>query len=112
MDILERGIQLCCHVHVQLQYNNMEEKKDLINRSIIMPVSRRSYQTTIAYGRPFVGLVDAPAIAVITQASVPGADLLMAILDSWPILIFIITTISLSGLMIWLLVSCQKYHIS
>lgn len=112
VEILQRAFHTCCNAKVQLQFNNIEGvEMNLTNQSIdhgMIPVSRTSYQSLTAYGRPFVGLVDSPGIAVITQSSVPGADLLMAILDSWPILIFIITTISLSGVVIWVLVSSSS----
>lgn len=107
VEIIQKAFHICCDANVQLQFHNIENI-DLTNQSIehgVIPVSRTSYRDLTAYGRPFVGLVDAPGIAVITQSSVPGADLLMAILHSWPILIFIITTISLSGVLIWFLVS-------
>lgn len=109
VDILEKGISICCKVGVQITYKYASiNDSTFINQSINhahIPISTMSYLKTASFGQFFVGLVDSPGIAVITQNTVPGADLLMAILDSWPILIFIITTISLSGVMIWLLVS-------
>ena len=48
--------------------------------------------------------VDSPGITVIAQKSIPGEELMAAILDSWRILIFIGMSLSLSGIVMWALV--------
>ena len=44
-------------------------------------------------------------MAVIVPKTIPGEDLIAAILDSWPILIFIVMSVSLSAIAMWALVS-------
>ena len=67
-------------------------------------MGRRVDREESIFLHPFLGLVDSPGIAVIAQKSIPGEELMAAILDSWPILIFIGMSLSLSGIVMWALV--------
>ncbi|KAJ7390182.1 hypothetical protein OS493_026689 [Desmophyllum pertusum] len=42
-------------------------------------------------------------MAIVAQQGIPGEELMAAILDSWPILIFIGMSLSLSGIVMWVL---------
>lgn len=114
LEIFEKGIQFCCKDGVQISYNLSTSNNilDLRTKQVgFLPLSRTSQMISTIHGLPYVSLIESPGIAVVSVKSVPGEDLLMAILDSWPILVFIITTISLSGICIWVLVSIVICHV-
>ncbi len=76
----------------------------IAGKSILMPVKLRKGKDS-CLGMPFVKLIDSPGVAVLTRKTLTGTDLLNAILLAWPILIFVVLSASLSGFVIWFLVS-------
>lgn len=78
-------------------------------KSILMPVKLRKEKDSVL-GMRFVKLIDSPGVAVLMKKTLTGTDLLNAILLAWPILIFVILSASLSGFVIWFLVSPQTAY--
>ena len=73
-------------------------------KGALMPVKLRRGKDS-CLGMHFVKLIDSPGVAVLMKKTLTGTDLLNAILLAWPILIFVILSASLSGFVIWFLVS-------
>ncbi|EDO40070.1 predicted protein [Nematostella vectensis] len=110
LDIFQKGIQSCCKPGVTISFSSPEMERTMIEDvllakpdSILLPVGRNLGKIKTFYGRPFVVFVKSPGIAIVTGKTVSGADLLTAIVNSWPILVFIVTSLSLSGFVVWLL---------
>lgn len=110
-EILRKGFKACCGKSVKISEKlRMEYPKSLkiaINQysnETIIPVGRRVGLEDSIFLRPFLGSIDSPGMAVVVQKSIPGEELLAAIFDSWPILIFIGMSLSLSGIVMWVLV--------
>ena len=78
-------------------------------KSILLPFKRRKEKKS-CLGMHFVKLIDSPGVAVLIRKTVTGTDLLNSILLAWPILIFVILSASLSGFIIWFLVSLVGYR--
>lgn len=79
-------------------------------KNILMPVKLRKEKESCT-GIPFVKLLDSPGVAVLLKKTLTGTDLLNAILLAWPILIFVVLSASLSGFVIWFLVSLRNCNI-
>ena len=109
-EILRSVFKACCTSSASISAKLIEYPRSLsaaINdhsTEVIIPVGRRAGREKSIFLRPFLGLIDSPGIAVIAQKSIPGEELMAAILDSWPILIFIGMSLSLSGIVMWALV--------
>lgn len=109
-EIFRIVFKACCKTSASISAKLIEYPASLratiIDHSaeVIIPVGRRVGREKSIFLRPFLGLIDSPGIAVIAQQSIPGEELMAAILDSWPILIFIGTSLSLSGIVMWALV--------
>ena len=109
-EILRSVYKTCCKTNAKISAKLIDYptslKATIDNHSdqVIIPVGRRIGREKSIFLRPFLGLVDSPGIAVVAQKSIPGVELMAAILDSWPILIFIGMSLSLSGIVMWALV--------
>lgn len=73
-------------------------------KCLLMPVKLRKEKENVL-GMSYVKLIDSPGVAVLMKKTLTGTDLLNAILLAWPILIFVVLSASLSGFVIWFLVS-------
>ena len=111
-EILRSVYKTCCKTNaiisaklIDYPAESLKETIDDHSNEVIIPVGRRVGLEKSIFLRPFLGLVDSPGVAVVAQKSIPGEDLMAAILDSWPILIFIGMSLSLSGIVMWALVS-------
>ncbi|XP_022790215.1 uncharacterized protein LOC111329712 isoform X2 [Stylophora pistillata] len=108
-EILRIVFKACCQKTPNISAKPIEYPKSLkttidqYSEEIIIPVGRRVGLEKSIFLRPFVGSVDSPGMAVVVQRSIPGEELLAAILDSWPIMIFIGMSLSLSGIVMWVL---------
>lgn len=109
-EILRIVFKACCHKSPNISAKLIEYPKSLkttidhYSEEIIIPVGRRVGLEKSIFLRPFVGSVHSPGMAIVVQRSIPGEELLAAILDSWPIVIFIGMSLSLSGIVMWALV--------
>lgn len=108
-EILRIVFKACCHKSPNISAKLIEYPKSLkttidhYSEEIIIPVGRRVGLEKSIFLRPFVGSVHSPGMAIVVQRSIPGEELLAAILDSWPIVIFIGMSLSLSGIVMWAL---------
>ena len=73
-------------------------------QNIVLPVGRRAGKINSMYGRPFAGLVQSPHLSVVISNQLSGSDLMSAVFDAWPILIFILMSLLVSGVLVWGLV--------
>ena len=109
-EILRSVYKACCKTNAKISAKlidyptSLKTTIDDNSNEVIIPVGRRVGREESIFLHPFLGLVDSPGIAVIAQKSIPGEELMAAILDSWPILIFIGMSLSLSGIVMWALV--------
>lgn len=110
-EILRSIFKICCKAGTKISAEVVEYPASLRimiqthSSDVIIPVGRRIGWQESIFLRPFLGLIDSPGMAVVAQKTIPGEELLAAILDSWPILIFIGISISLSAIVIWVVVS-------
>ena len=116
-NILRSALEACCKKGANISFAESIEfpvslRHVIENQSldIILPVGRRLARAESVFLRPFLGLVESPGMAVVLKKSISGADLLTAIFDSWPIVVFIGMCLLLSGIIIWVLVrSCLAF---
>lgn len=63
--------------------------------------------------RPFISVVRAPRVILLVNNEQPNKTrthiLFTTIANAWPMLVFILVTASLSGIIIWFLVSCLQF---
>ena len=110
-EILRSIFKICCKAGTKISAEVVEYPASLRimiqthSSDVIIPVGRRIGWQESIFLRPFLGLIDSPGMAVVAQKTIPGEELLAAILNSWPILIFIGISISLSAIVIWVVVS-------
>ena len=110
-EILRRIFRSCCKTDAHISAKLLDYPGSLrstiqnYSREVIIPVGRRIGRQESIFLRPFVGFIDSPRMAVVAQKTIPGQELMAAIFDSWPILIFIAMAISLSAIVMWVLVS-------
>lgn len=115
-EILRSVYKACCKTSAKISAKlidyptSLKTTIDDYSNEVIIPVGRRVGREKSIFLHPFLGLVDSPGIAVVAQKSIPGEELMAAILDSWPILIFIGTSLSLSGIVMWALVRNYSTH--
>ena len=106
-NLSEHDLRIVKHgeaLQVDFPLSKAEFSKRLGRKSILMPFKRRKEKDS-CLGMPFVKLLDSPGVAVLMKKTLTGTDLLNSILLAWPILIFVILSASLSGFVIWFLVS-------
>lgn len=109
-EILRSVFKACCKTGASISAKRIKYPRSLRTTiddhpaEVIIPVGRRVGREESIFLRPFLGLIDSPGVAVVAQKSIPGEELMAAILDSWPILIFIGMSLSLSGIVMWVLV--------
>ena len=109
-EILRKTFKSCCKRDPIMSGEKLkypESLRDTIENhfdKVILPVGRRIRREETIFLRPFLGLIDSPGMAVIVLKTTPGQDLIAAILQSWPILIFIVMSVSLSAIAMWVLV--------
>lgn len=75
------------------------------------PVTGTSLEDKYFKDMPFIPLVQAPRVALLVGANteeVKTTQLLDTVLKAWPILVFILVAATLSGIIIWLLVSSYR----
>ena len=108
-DFLERVVESCCNRSSAINYttfspgaSGLPELLSEDSYDLVLPVASGSGAFR---GYPFVGVFESPGVAVLMKNNVSGAQLLLAVLEGWPILVFILLSASLAGLIIWLLVS-------
>ena len=110
-EIIRKTLKSCCRKEPSISGKRLQYPVSLShtignNRDeVILPVGRRSGHGESVFLRPFLRLIDSPGMAVIVPKTIPGEDLIAAIFDSWPILIFIAMSVSLSAIAMWVLVS-------
>ena len=71
---------------------------------LIIPVGAQAGALTVRR-KPFAGILESPGVAVLIRGNVSGTQLLLSVLQGWPILVFILISASLAGVVIWLVVS-------
>lgn len=112
-EILRKIFNVCCKREANITGKRIEYPSSLKltiqnhSHQAIIPLGRRVSRGESIYLRPFLGLIESPGMAVIAQKTIPGQELLAAIFDAWPILIFIVMAVSLSAIVMWILVSAS-----
>ena len=108
--VLLRVIRRCCHENTSLDYTksscgpaSLDELLSKQNFDFIVPVGSHWGASSVRLF-PFVGVFESPGVAVLTKGNVSDAQLLLSVLQAWPILVFILVSASLAGIIMWLLV--------
>ena len=101
----------CCHGNTNLNYTktpqgpaSLDSLLEKNNFDLIIPVGARVGALTVRKF-PFAGIIESPGVAVLIRGNVSGTQLLLSVLQGWPILVFILISASLAGVVIWLVVS-------
>ena len=109
--ILSKALQRCCKSSTTLNYTTVPEGPAGLDQllaaeefDLILPVGAEVGAETVRRFR-FTGLLESPGVAVLIKGNVSGAQLLLSVLQGWPILVFILISASLAGVVIWLFVS-------
>lgn len=109
--ILSQVIRRCCHSNTIINYTNVPEGPASLDKLLV----KNSFDAVIPAGAnvgaetvrqvPFVGVLESPGVAVLIKGNVSGTQLLLSVLQGWPILVFILISATLAGVVIWLVVS-------
>ena len=107
--ILSKMIKSCCNTTVN--YTKISEGPTSLDKllsssnfDVIIPVGGNVGAESVR-GFPFVGVLESPGVAVLIKGNVSGTQLLLSVLQGWPILVFILISATLAGVIIWLVVS-------
>ena len=108
--ILSIMLKRCCHSNATLNYTKIPEGPSHLDRvlttyhfDVIIPVGTQVGASTVRL-YPFAGILESPGIAVLIRGNVSGTQLLLSVLQAWPLLVFILITASIAGVLIWLMV--------
>lgn len=108
---LNKVIKSCCHINTTVNYTKIPEGPASLdnllgsnNFDVIIPVGGNVGAETVRRF-PFVGVLESPGVAVLIKGNVSGTQLLLSVLQGWPILVFILISATLAGVIIWLAVS-------
>lgn len=109
--ILSKVIKSCCHSNPTVNYTKIPEGPASLDKllasnnfDVIIPVGGNVGAETVRRF-PFVGVLESPGVAVLIKGNVSGTQLLLSVLQGWPILVFILISATLAGVIIWLVVS-------
>lgn len=110
--ILSQVLKRCqCNNNTILNYTEVQEGPAGLDQllaeedfDLILPVGAEVGSETVRRF-PFTGLLESPGVAVLIKGNVSGAQLLLSVLQGWPILVFILISASLAGVVIWIFVS-------
>ena len=109
--ILSKVFKRCCHKNATLNFTKNPEGPagldSLLARKqfdVIIPVGAQVGALTVRRF-PFAGFLESPGVAVLIKGNVSGTQLLLSVLQGWPILVFILISASLAGVVIWSMVS-------
>lgn len=109
--ILDQALERCCKSSTTLNYTQVPEGPAGLDQllaaedfDLILPVGAEVGAGTVRQFS-FTGLLESPGVAVLIKGNVSGAQLLLSVLQGWPILVFILISASLAGVVIWLFVS-------
>lgn len=109
--ILSKVIKSCCHSNPTVNYTkipagpaSLDKLLASNNFDVIIPVGGNVGAETVRRF-PFVGVLESPGVAVLIKGNVSGTQLLLSVLQGWPILVFILISATLAGVIIWLVVS-------
>lgn len=111
--ILSKVFKHCCHRNTTLNYTKIPEGPasldNLLKRNdfdVVIPVGAQVGALTVRRFQ-FAGILESPGVAVLIKGNVSGTQLLLSVLQGWPILVFILISASLAGVVIWLMVSIE-----
>lgn len=109
--ILRHVIRSCCHSNTTVNYTKIPEGPASLDKLL----AKNSFDAIIPVGATvgaetvrrfaFVGVLESPGVAVLIKGNVSGTQLLLSVLQGWPILVFILISATLAGVVIWLVVS-------
>lgn len=109
--ILDRVLRHCCHVNTTLNYKKTHDGPGSLDSilalnqfDVIIPVGTEVQASTVRR-LPFAIILESPGVAVLIRGNLSGTQLLLSVLQGWPILVFILISASLTGVVIWLVVS-------
>ncbi|XP_067043929.1 uncharacterized protein [Acropora muricata] len=113
--ILARVLRHCCHVNTTLSYKKTHDGPESLDSilalnqfDVIIPVGAELQALTVRRF-PFAVLLESPGVAVLIRGNVSGTQLLLSVLQGWPILVFILISASLAGVVIWLVERKDNY---
>ena len=116
-EIFEKLVEECCNESTRITYEANDSSGpigDILEKHenyLVLPVGRRSGRTQSVLNRPFISLLRSPGLAVVVMKSLSGSDLAAAIVQSWPVIIFIIMSLALAGMFVWFLVSVPGFNV-
>ena len=115
--LINQMLQVCCNSTVRVSRGKISDTvretegeldSPLRAYDLTFPVTGTSLEDEYFKDMPFIPLVQAPRVALLVGANpeqVKTTQLLKTVFKAWPILVFILVAATLSGIIIWLLVS-------
>ncbi|XP_068761976.1 uncharacterized protein [Montipora capricornis] len=105
--ILDKVLKRCCHTDSNFNYGSPFEGPESLDSllainqfDVIIPVGAKLEALTVRRF-PFAAFLESPGVAVLIRGNVSGTQLLLSVLQGWPILVFILISASLAGVVIW-----------
>lgn len=115
--LLNRMLHVCCNSDTTVKFGkilasirDLEGQLDQPNKSydFSFPITGKSLADESFKDLPFIPFVQAPRVALLVRDKTEDtktSQLMNTVFKAWPILIFILVAATLSGIIIWLLVS-------
>lgn len=115
--LINKMLHVCCNSSTTIKFGKifdsirgMEGQLDKPNEAydFSFPVTGMSLEDVIFKDMPYIPFVQAPRVALLVHETAEDnktTQLMNTVFKAWPILIFILVAATLSGIIIWLLVS-------
>ena len=122
--LINKMLHVCCNSSTTVKYGKVVDSIRTLERQLddpntaydlSFPITSTSVEDVTFKDVPYIPFVQAPRVALLvrdTSELNKTSQLLRTVLKAWPILIFIIVAATLSGIIIWLLVSSSVCFIS
>ena len=122
--LINRMLHVCCNSATTVKYGKilesiraLEEQLDQPNKAydFSFPITGKSLGDEWFKELPYIPFVQAPRVALLVRDKTEDtktSQLMNTVFKAWPILIFMLVAATLSGIIIWLLVSSFVFMIS
>ena len=119
--IINKMLYVCCNSSTTVKYGKIFDSirglEGQLNQpetayDFSFPVTGKSLGDESFKDLPYIPIVQAPRVALLVRDKTENtktAQLMNTVFKAWPILIFILVAATLSGIIIWLLVSVKLY---
>lgn len=118
--LVNKMLKVCCKPNTRVNkgkiINSIEKLESELKNpdtayDLTFPITGVSPDDTTFKDMVYIPIVEAPRIALLVmdkEGAEKTSQLLQTVTKAWPILVFILVAATLSGIIIWALVSCQE----